>query len=122
MTTNAAAPRPALILLAAAGAIDFSQLVGLVVGPDDAPTGVILLVASFGLITLVGAAMAWRGSRAGLITAVAARIGGIGLGIPAYFLDAPAFVLVMVTAMLALTVAGVWRATPGLRRARPGVA
>lgn len=122
MTTYAAAPRPALLLLAAAGATDFAQLIGFVAGPDDAPVGVILLVAGFGLLTLVGVAMAARGSRAGLITAIGGRIGGIALGVPAYFLGAPAYVQIMVTVMLLLTVAGVWLAAPGLRRARPGVA
>jgi hypothetical protein len=122
MTTYAAAPRPALVLLAAAGAIDLAQLTALVSGADDAPVGVILLVAGLGLLTLVGVAMAWRGSRAGLITAAAARIGGIAMGIPAYFLDAPLFVRILVTAMLVLTVAGLWLAAPGLRRTRPRVA
>jgi hypothetical protein len=121
MTTYAAAPRPALVLLAAAGAIDVIQLIAFAVDPD-APTGVVLIVVGLGLLTLIGVAMAWRGSRAGLITAIVARVGGVAMGIPAYFLDAPVYVLVLVTVMLVLTVAGFWRAAPGLRRVRPGVA
>ena len=65
--------------------------------------------------------MSPQGSRAGLITAVVARIGGIAMGVPAYFLDAPLYVRILVTAMLVLTVAGLWLAAPALRRARPGV-
>jgi hypothetical protein len=116
--TTSAAPRPGLIALAAAGLLDAVQLISLLI-VDDAPPVVAVLTALFGALTLAGVAAAWRGSRAGLLTAVVARIGdSVILGIPAFFLGAPWFALAVVIGCLVLTVVGSWLSAPALRRAK----
>jgi hypothetical protein len=108
-----------LAALATAGVLDLFTLIGLA---TEGPTGVILVVASLGLITLVGVAVASRGSWAGLLVAVVARVIDTALGVPPWFLDAPAWVLALVTATLVLTIAGIWLVTPAVRRTKPEAA
>ena len=109
--------------LAAAGILDLVQLVSVLTVDVNASAVVAILTTVFGVLTLAGVAAAWRGSRAGLITAIAARIADFAvLGVPAFFLDAPWFVLAIVIACLVLTVAGIWLSAPALRRARATVA
>jgi hypothetical protein len=105
-----------LVALGAAGVLGLFQL--LVLGSPDAPVGVVLTTSGLGLVTLVGVAAAWRGSRAGLLVAVVARVVDSALGIPAFFLDAPAWVVVLIAAMLVLTVVGVVLVAPDLRRGK----
>jgi hypothetical protein len=105
-----------LVALGAAGVLDLFQL--LVLGSPDAPVGVVLTTSGLGVVTLLGVAAAWRGSRAGLLVAVAARVLDSALGIPAFFLDAPAWVVVLIAAMLVLTVVGVVLVAPDLRRGK----
>ena len=121
--TTSTVPRPALIAFAAAGLLDAVQFV-FALTPDDGPPPIVaVLTAVFGVATLVGVAAAWRGSRAGLLVAIVARIADfLVLGVPAFFLDAPWFVLAVVIACLVLTVAGIWLSAPALRRARTRVA
>ena len=96
MTTSRVS-RQGLIALAAAGLLDAIQLIFLLTVDDGAPPVVAVLTAVFGALTLAGVVVAWRGRRAGLLTAVAARIGDtVILGIPAFFLDAPWYALVIV--------------------------
>jgi hypothetical protein len=125
MTTSAASPstsRSGLIALAAAGVLDGVQLISLLI-VDDAPAFVAVATAVFGILTLAGVAAAWRGNRAGLLTAVVARIADtLILGLPAFFLDAPWLALVIVVGCMVLSVAGIWLSAPALRRARPRVA
>jgi hypothetical protein len=96
--------------------LDLFQL--LVLGSPDAPVGVVLTTSGLGVVTLLGVAAAWRGNRAGLLVAVAARVLDSALGIPAFFLDAPAWVVVLIAAMLVLTVVGVVLVAPDLRRGK----
>jgi hypothetical protein len=120
--TSSPAVRPALIAFAAAGLLDALQLVSLLT-VDDAPPVVAVLTALFGVLTLAGVAAAWRGSRAGLLTAVLARIAdALVLGLPAFFLDAPWYALAIVVACLVLSVVGIWLSAPALRRPKPRVA
>lgn len=111
MTTS----RLGLVALALAGLIDPFQL--LVLGTkDDAPLAVVLGTAALGIVTLVGVALAWRGSRTGLLVAIGARLLDSALGLPAWFLDAPPFILTLVTTMLALTLVGIALTIGGRRR------
>jgi hypothetical protein len=109
-----------LVALGAAGVLGLFQL--LVLGSPDAPVGVVLTTSGLALVTLVGAAAAWRGSRAGLLVAVVARVLDSALGIPAFFLDAPAWVVVLIAAMLVLTVVAFVLVAPDLRRGKPRAA
>jgi hypothetical protein len=114
MTTS----KTGLAALAVAGVLDLFQL--LVLGsPDSAPVGVVLTTSGLGLVTLVGVAVAWRGSRAGLLIAVVARVVDSALGIPAFFLGAPAWVLALIAAMLVLSVVGVVLVASDVRRVKP---
>jgi hypothetical protein len=120
--TTSSAPKPGLSALAAAGVLDAVQLVSLLT-VDDAPPVVAILTAVFGALTLAGVAAAWRGSRAGLLTAVAARIADfLVLGLPGFFLDAPWYALTLVIGCAVLSAAGIWLSAPALRRIRATVA
>jgi hypothetical protein len=110
-----------LAAIAIAGVLDLFLLFAL--GTDDsAPVGVVLTVAGLGVVSIVGAALAWRGSRPGLLVAVVARIVNSALGIPALFLGAPAWVLTLIVAAMVLTVAGIWLAASGVRHPKHGLA
>jgi hypothetical protein len=90
---------------------------------DGARAFVAVATAVFGILTLAGVAAAWRGSRAGLLTVIAARIAdALILGLPGFFLDAPWYALVIVVVCAVLSVAGIWLSAPALRRVRPKVA
>jgi hypothetical protein len=124
MTTKLNAPattRPTttvklgLAALGTAGVLDLFQL--FVLGsPDAPPIGVLLTTCGLGVLTLLGVAAAWRGNRAGLLVAVAARVVDSALGIPAFALGAPAWAQTLIAAMILLTVVGVALVAPGLRR------
>jgi hypothetical protein len=121
--TTSATPRPGLIALAAAGVLDAVQLVFMLTVDDAPPPVVAVLTAVFGALTLAGVAAAWRVSRAGLLTAVVARIADfLVLGVPAFFLDAPWSALAIIIGCLVLSIAGIWLSAPALRRARARVA
>jgi hypothetical protein len=74
------------------------------------------------LVTLVGVVAAWRGSRAGLLVAVVARVLDSALGIPAFFLGAPAWAVVLIATMLVLTIVGIALVAPALRGGTPRAA
>jgi hypothetical protein len=98
--------RLGLVALALAGLIDPFQLIAFATH-DDAPVPVMLTTTALGIVTLIGVALAGRGSRAGLIVAVGARIADSLLGMPAWFMGAPPFILAMVTTMFVLSVVGI---------------
>jgi hypothetical protein len=121
MTTSTAFSA-GLIALAAAGLLDAVQLTSLLT-VDDGPAFVAVFTAVFGILTLAGVAAAWRGSRAGLLTAVVARVAdSVVLGIPGFFFGAPWFALAIVIACIVLTIAGIWLSAPALRRPKVKVA
>jgi hypothetical protein len=106
-----------LTALAVAGILDLLLLLAL--GIHGAPVAVVIAASGLGLATLIGVATAWRGSRAGLLTAVVARVVDTLLGIPAFFLHPPAWVQAERATMLALSVVGVVLVASGLRRGTP---
>ncbi|MBG0564414.1 hypothetical protein [Actinoplanes aureus] len=124
MTTSTVS-RTGLYALGAAGLLDAVQFVLATAAPadDGPPAFVAVATVVLGVLTLAGVAAAFRGSRAGLVTAIAARVvDTLLLGLPAFFLDAPWYVLVTVSVMAVLTVAGIWWSLPALRRTRTRVA
>jgi hypothetical protein len=123
MTTSTFS-RNALYALAAAGVLDAVQFVFAILPEEDGPPPfVAAATAVAGILTLAGVAAAARGSRAGMVVAIVARLlDTLVLGLPAFFLDAPWFVLVLVGVMAVLTLAGIRWAVPGLRRAGTRVA
>ncbi|MGI9097904.1 MAG: hypothetical protein ACR2H2_05330, partial [Solirubrobacteraceae bacterium] len=71
------------VLLGVIGIISLAQL-----GADDGPpVGVILSGAVFGVITLVGARMAWRGDRRGVLAVIVSRVLDALSALPAFFVD-----------------------------------
>jgi len=112
--------RAGLVLLAVTGLLDLTGLFAL--GDPDSPKPVIGTVFVLGVITLVSVGLAWRGSRAGLLVALAVRVVDVALAVPAYFLDAPGWVLAVVTATIVLTMLGLALAMPALRRSKAQLA
>jgi hypothetical protein len=118
--TNSPRYRAGLVLLAVTGLLDLATVFAL--GDPDSPKPVVGTVFVLGVITLVGVGLAWRGSRAGLLVALAVRVVDVALAVPAYFLDAPAWVLAVVTATIVLTVLGIALVVPAVRRSKAQLA
>jgi hypothetical protein len=78
--------------------------------------GVILLAVALGVIALVAVALAWRGSRPALWTAVTSRVVDVLLGVPAFFMDAPGWVRGFIGTTIVLTAVGIGLLGPQLRR------
>lgn len=76
------------------------------IGSDVAPpAGIVALGGALGLITVVGAAAAWRGRRGGVATVIVSRLLSAVLGVPAFFTDGvPRVILVIVGVGIVLTV------------------
>ncbi len=102
------------VLLGVIGIISLAQL-----GSDDGPpVGVILSGAVFGVITLVGARMAWRGGRkGGVVAVIVSRVLDALSALPAFFVDdIPDWVPFFVGIFVVLTVVGVGLLVVALRR------
>ncbi len=101
------------VLLGVIGIISLAQL-----GADDGPpVGVILSGAVFGVITLVGARMAWRGDRRGVVAVIVSRVLDTLSALPAFFVDdIPDWVPFFVGIFVVLSVVGVGLLVVALRR------
>jgi hypothetical protein len=111
-----------LAICALLGVVDIVSLAGL--GADDGPpAGVIVLGAVLGLITLVGARMAWRGERSGMLAVIVCRVISALTALPAFFVDdVPGGIRIATGVLVALTVLGVGLVVMGLRRWDPSPA
>jgi hypothetical protein len=118
--TTSSRYRAGLALLAFTGLLDFAGLFAL--GDPDSPKPVIAITVALGIVTLVGAAYAWRGSRAGLIAVVVSRVVDALLGVPGCFLDAPGWVIVVLTTVIVCTVVGLALVAPYVRRSKTQLA
>jgi len=89
------------------GVIDIISLAAL--GSDAGPPVLVTLIgAVLGVITLVGARMAWRGGRSGVVTVIVSRVLSALLALPAFFVDdVPDWVPPVVGIFVVLTVVGV---------------
>ena len=116
MTRPSTAATSGLAICALLGVVDIVSLGGL--GADDGPpTGIVLLGAVLGVLTLVGVWMAWRGQRRGAILVIVARLISALTAIPAFFVDdVPDWVPPVVGIGLLLTAAGVGLVVVSLRR------
>jgi hypothetical protein len=105
-----------LAICALLGVIDIVSLGGL--GADDGPpVAIVLLGAVLGVITLVGARMAWRGVPKGATAVIASRVISALTALPAFFVDdVPGWVGPFVAVFLVLTIAGVGLLVAALRR------
>ncbi|MCA1699190.1 MAG: hypothetical protein LC790_09945, partial [Actinobacteria bacterium] len=77
-----------LAICALLGVIDIISLASLLSDADDGPPVLVTLIgAVLGVITLVGARMAWRGGRSGVVTVIVSRVLSALLALPAFFVD-----------------------------------
>ena len=100
------------------GVIDIISLAALVSDADDGPPVLVTLIgAVLGVITLVGARMAWRGGRSGVVAVIVSRVLDALLALPAFFVDdVPDWVPPVVGIFVVLTVVGVGLLVVALRR------
>jgi uncharacterized membrane protein YkgB len=102
-----------LAICALLGVFDIISLAALG-GP---PVLVTLIGAVLGVITLVGARMAWRGGRSGVVTVIVSRVLSALWQLPAFFVDdVPEWVPPVVGIFVVLTVVGVGLLVVALRR------
>ena len=100
------------------GVIDIISLAALVSDADGGPPVLVTLIgAVLGVITLVGARMAWRGGRSGVVAVIVSRVLSALLALPAFFVDdVPDWVPPVVGIFVVLTVVGVGLLVVALRR------
>ena len=98
------------------GVLDIVGLAG--IGADDGPpVAIVVLDAVMGVITLVGARMAWRGDRRGAVAVIVSRAISALSALPAFFVDdVPDWVPPFVGVFLVLTLVGVGLLVASLRR------
>lgn len=105
--------RAGLVLAVLLGLADLTAPLG---GGDAVPMPVAIGAAVLGLITVVGAILAWSGRRAAVITVVVARVLSALSALPAFFVaDAPPVARVVAAVVVALTVVAVALLMPRLR-------
>jgi len=104
-----------LAVCALLAVVDIVSLVGL--GADDGPpVPVVVLSAVLGVITLVGARMAWRGGRSGVVTVIVSRVISALAALPAFFVDdVPDWVAPVSGIFVVLTIVGVGLLVVSLR-------
>jgi len=97
-----------LAICALLGVGDIISLAGLGSDADDGPPVLVVLIgAALGVITLVGARMAWRGGRSGVVTVIVSRVLSALLALPVFFVDdVPDWVPPVVGIFVVLTLVG----------------
>jgi hypothetical protein len=114
--TRSSSTTAGLAICALLGVVDVISLGGL--GADDGPpTGIVLVGAVLGVLTLWGVALAWRGQRKGAPVVIVTRVLSALLGIPAFFVDdVPSWVPPVIALTLVLTAIAVALLVGALRR------
>jgi hypothetical protein len=109
--------RAGLVLAVLLGLADLALPLG---GGDVPPMPIAIGGAVLGLITIVAAIFAWRGSRAGVVTVVVARTLSALSAVPAFFApDVPGAAQIAAAVIVALTLVVFGLVMPGLRRPMP---
>ncbi|MGW3497042.1 hypothetical protein [Streptomyces sp. NPDC001020] len=103
--------------LVLSGLLGLIDVISLPLGDGDHPPFAVAVVgAVLGLITLVGIALAWRGSRAGAVAVIVTRLLSGLSAVPAFFADDVSAALVgLVTVALLVTLVGVALVASALR-------
>ena len=116
--TRSAPTTYGLAVCALLGVVDIIGLAALGLPGDDGPPVLVALIgAVLGVITLVGARMAWRGGRSGVVTVIVSRVLSALSALPAFFVDdVPDWVPFFVAIFVVLTVVGVGLLVVSLRR------
>ncbi|PZH07927.1 hypothetical protein C1I97_17085 [Streptomyces sp. NTH33] len=103
--------------LVLSGLLGLVDVISLPFGDGEHPPFVVAVVgAVLGLITLVGAVLAWRGSRAGAVAVIVTRLLSGLSAVPAFFADdVPGALVGAVAFALLVTLAGVALVASALR-------
>jgi hypothetical protein len=114
-------PTTGVAVLALLAVLDISYLAlawfGALGSADAPPTGVLILFAAVGVVTLATVQPAQRGNRTAAWIMVGSRVVSVLLiDLPAYALGAPAWVDVIVSVAILLTALGIWWTAPLLSR------
>ncbi|MEV0273710.1 hypothetical protein AB0H43_33475 [Hamadaea sp. NPDC050747] len=109
--------RTGLVLAMLLGLADLALPFG---DADFPPLPVAIASAVLGLITVVSAVYAWRGSRVATVTVVVTRVLSALSAVPAFFVpDVPAAARVAAGVICVLTITVVALVSPGLRKPLP---
>ncbi len=122
--TRSTATTYGLGICALLGVVDIISLAGLATNADDGPPVLVVLIgAVLGVTTLVGARMAWRGGRSGVVTVIVSRVLSALLALPAFFVDdVPDWVPPVIGIFVVLTLVGVGLLVVSLRRGESSAA
>jgi hypothetical protein len=90
-------------------------------GEEGPPMAILVIGSILGVVALVAAILAWRGSRRAMRIGAGAIIVMTLTGLPAFFVDVPMFVKALVAASVVLTVVAVVLMFSGDRRPAPVV-
>jgi hypothetical protein len=85
-------------------------------GEEGPPMAILVIGSILGVVALVAAILAWRGSRLAMRIGAGAIIVMTLTGLPAFFVDVPMFVKALVAASVVLTVVAVVLMFSGERR------
>jgi hypothetical protein len=117
--TRSTSAKYGLAICVLLGVVDIVSLASLLSDTDDGPPVLVTLSgAVLGVITLVGARMAWRGGdRRGVVTVIVSRVISALSALPAFFVDdVPDWVPPVVGIFVVLTFVGVGLLVVALRR------
>jgi hypothetical protein len=122
MMSASSRPTIGVAVLALLAVLDISYLAlawfGALGSADAPPTGVLVLFAAVGIVTLATVQPAQRGNRTAAWIMVGSRVLSVLLiDLPAYALGAPVWVDVIVSVAILLTALGIWWTAPLLTRA-----
>jgi hypothetical protein len=88
-------------------------------GEEGPPMAILVIGSILGVVALVAAVLAWRGSRVAMRIGAGAIIVLTLTGLPAFFVDVPMFVKALVASSVVLTVVAVVLMFSGDRRPAP---
>jgi hypothetical protein len=111
--------------LVLAGLLGLGDAIGIVTGGGEGPPFPVLVAgAVFGVITIIGVVLGWRGSRAGIVAVIVTRLLSALSAVPAFFVDdVPAGAVGVAAFGISVTLLAVALLAPALRqRVAAGVA
>jgi hypothetical protein len=110
--------------LVIAGLLGLGEIVTLPFGDGEhPPVPVAVAGAVLGLVTVVGAVLAWRGRRGGAVAVIVTRLLSAATAVPAFFADGvPSAIIAVAATGIAVTLLSVALVATGLRRPAPAPA
>ena len=107
--------------LVLAGLLGLGDAIGIVTGGGEGPPfPVVVAGAVFGVITVIGVVLGWRGSRTGIAAVIVTRLLSALTAVPAFFVDdVPAGAVGVAALGIGVTLLAVALLAPALRRRIP---